>query len=183
MDGNCDGSVIVDMGAYETNLLGKPCDGLDANLCKEGVYECNGAELICTDLTGDDIEICDGLDNDCDGELPQDESDADNDGFMICENDCDDSDITVSPGAVEKCGTASCSDGKDNDCDGYADASDTDCGGWCPAAGQSSSIGTADNIRFFSFVIVFMVPILIIMSLFKIRLEKSTCRSKKTENR
>jgi len=56
-------------------------------------------------------EICDGKDNDCDGNLAPDEIDADADGFGICEGDCDDTDPAVHPGATE----ITC-DGKDNDC-------------------------------------------------------------------
>ncbi len=32
------------------------------------------------------LEICDGIDNDCDGTVPSDEEDADGDGYMICED-------------------------------------------------------------------------------------------------
>ncbi len=67
-------------------------------------------------------EICDGKDNDCDDVVPADEQDQDQDGYLICtndtqpESDCDDTDGEVFPGAPERC------DGKDNDCDGIADA-------------------------------------------------------------
>ena len=58
-------------------------------------------------------EICDGLDNDCDGNLPEEETDSDHDGFRICEGDCNDIDSTIHPGAQEICG-----DGIDQDCSG-----------------------------------------------------------------
>jgi hypothetical protein len=58
-------------------------------------------------------EVCDGLDNDCDGMLPADELDTDMDGLMECEGDCDDSDPGAFPGAEEIC-----DDGIDQDCDG-----------------------------------------------------------------
>ena len=32
-------------------------------------------------------KICDGLDNNCDGELSEEESDGDGDGFILCEID------------------------------------------------------------------------------------------------
>ncbi len=60
-------------------------------------------------------EVCDGLDNDCDGSLPGNETDADGDGAPVCAGDCDDGDDTVYPLAPELC------DQQDNDCDGQVD--------------------------------------------------------------
>ena len=68
-------------------------------------------------------EACDGLDNDCDEDLPADEEDGDGDGFMVCEEDCDDADESFFPGAPELC------DGLDNDCDGAVPADEEDVDG------------------------------------------------------
>ncbi len=73
-------------------------------------------------------EICDGLDNDCDGYLLYDEVDEDNDTFLACV-DCDDDANTTFPGAPELC------DGLDNDCDGLKGA---DVAGEVDADGDSS---------------------------------------------
>ena len=91
-------------------------------------------------------ELCDGVDNNCNGSVPNNEADDDADGAMICEGDCDDTDAdlnlddldadgvdtcagdcddddaTVFPGADELC-----DDGLDNDCDaGTPDTWDAD---------------------------------------------------------
>ena len=68
-------------------------------------------------------ELCDGLDGDCDGTVPDDELDGDSDGWVECATatgwtgvtgggDCDDAHAHVYPGASETC------DGLDGDCDG-----------------------------------------------------------------
>ncbi|MBU0731856.1 putative metal-binding motif-containing protein, partial [Patescibacteria group bacterium] len=45
-------------------------------------------------------ELCDGLDNDCDGAIPTDETDDDGDGDNECaDSDCNDADATIYLGA------------------------------------------------------------------------------------
>ncbi|MFC1886439.1 LamG-like jellyroll fold domain-containing protein [Thermodesulfobacteriota bacterium] len=46
-------------------------------------------------------ELCDGKDNDCDGEVPENELDSDNDAYSVCEGDCDDADASINPDADE----------------------------------------------------------------------------------
>lgn len=68
-------------------------------------------------------ELCDGVDNDCNGAVPADEADKDGDGFKVCEGDCDDTDPKVKPGGIEIC------DGKDNNCDGTLGSNEADADG------------------------------------------------------
>ncbi len=66
-------------------------------------------------------ELCDGIDNDCDGDTDGDDSDTDGDGdgHSFCGNvDCDDTDDDVHPGADEQC------NGIDDDCDDVVDEDD-----------------------------------------------------------
>jgi hypothetical protein len=66
-------------------------------------------------------ELCDGIDNDCDGAIPG-ETDADLDGMRACAGDCDDSNAAVYAGAPEV------NDGLDNQC------------------GQDAGFGSVDEI-------------------------------------
>jgi hypothetical protein len=58
-------------------------------------------------------ELCDGIDNDCEGGVPANEVDNDGDGIFGCDGDCNDGNGQVYPGATETCAT-----GFDDDCDG-----------------------------------------------------------------
>jgi hypothetical protein len=59
-DDDCDGATDEDLG------LGMPCDGADSDGCKEGMVVCDGAgATTCDDMTTDTLEICNGLDDDC----------------------------------------------------------------------------------------------------------------------
>ncbi|PSR13749.1 MAG: hypothetical protein DA408_02675 [Bacteroidetes bacterium] len=106
------------------------------------------AELVATTGDCDDqnpaisplgIEVCDGMDNNCDGQIDEDLplftyfADTDSDGFgdaavtadtcitfppagyVVNSFDCDDTNATIHPNAVEVC------DGIDNNCDGLID--------------------------------------------------------------
>src|SRR6185503_3767676 len=62
-DDDCDGSTD------EGFSLGVACDGADSDVCKEGAMVCapSGLASICDDTSGDDVELCNDMDDDCDG--------------------------------------------------------------------------------------------------------------------
>ena len=62
-------------------------------------------------------EVCDGVDNNCEGNIDEGYFDGDGDSWANCTGgDCDDSNPLSFPGAFEAC------DGEDNDCNGVDDA-------------------------------------------------------------
>jgi hypothetical protein len=64
-DNDCDGQVDEDFG-----LL---CDGSDGDLCNEGITICDPTSggVICSDSSSTNIELCNGIDDDCDGAVDE----------------------------------------------------------------------------------------------------------------
>jgi hypothetical protein len=109
LDDDCDGaSDDGNPGA------GASC-GLDAGQCVPGLTACESGALSCLGDVGPQPESCNGLDDDCDGEVPAAENDADQDGFASCAGDCDDASSLAHPGAVDMPGNLA-----DENCDGTA---------------------------------------------------------------
>jgi hypothetical protein len=118
VDNDCDG-VIDDLG---------PCDSGDADSCEDDLLICNGATPRCQD-DGDDtdeLEVCDGLDNDCDGDIGDDGVDDPRNG--ACDGDGDTDECRE---GTFQCidGSPSCNDATDSTSEGECNGDDDDCDG------------------------------------------------------
>lgn len=186
-DSDCDGYLVDDgdcndLNPYQSPGAAEDCsNGIDDNCNGQTDYDdtgdfdgdgfaaCSmGGDADCNDNNADihpgAIEICDGLDNDCNGECDE-LFDRDDDHVTSCGSvlqlgqcvavgdiDCNDNDPTVHPGHPEIC------DGLDNDCNDICDddpALDPDgdrytsCGSVLGECGLSAAYVDCDPTDFF----------------------------------
>ena len=137
--GSCTGEGVCTPYSTQSQSCGTDVgvcvSGTQTKTCLSNYYwgswgSCGGSYV------GPSTEVCDGLDNDCDGSTDEGVKstfyrDADGDGYgdaslttQACSaptgyvsdpNDCNDNNVNINPGATEVC------DGIDNDCDGSVD--------------------------------------------------------------
>ncbi|HZF50281.1 MAG TPA: MopE-related protein, partial [Polyangiaceae bacterium] len=131
IDNNCDGSVD------ENNPGGgAACSTGQPGVCGAGTVQCSTGALTCSQNVARSVEVCDNLDNDCDGSVDENNRtyyrDDDGDGYgdpaettTACSapagyvpngGDCNDGSAWINPGETD----AYC-DGIDDDCDGSSD--------------------------------------------------------------
>lgn len=143
LDNDCDDQIDEDCECSPGDQ--QPC-GTDQGECTAGVQECgdDGAWGPCEGQVTGVGEVCNGLDDDCDGDVDENVTstffaDLDGDGFgdpdntaqrcdpgggfIANDDDCDDTTADVNPDAEEACALT----GADRDCDGLSACADADC--------------------------------------------------------
>ncbi|TNF32387.1 MAG: hypothetical protein EP329_10385 [Deltaproteobacteria bacterium] len=127
-DDDCDGE--TDEGV----ATGTSCDIVNVYGTCPGTGFCVAGEVQCVGVAAE-AEVCDGRDQNCNGEADEGFPDLDDDGIADCvdpdddgdgtpdDQDCAPKDAAISKTAVERCGN-----GVDEDCDGLTDEEGaTDC--------------------------------------------------------
>lgn len=138
LDNNCNNQIDDNPSG-----TGAACDGQDADTCPEGAIVCQSGALVCNDVSANNVEVCNNVDDDCDGTI--DEGNPGGGGS------CGSSVGVCSPGTlVCQSGTLVCQggnsggpetcDGEDDDCNGVVDDNPAGTGVSCGAsdAGECS---------------------------------------------
>ena len=115
LDNNCDGSVALVENDDDGDLYVEcdiDIDGWDIENTIAGGLDCDDGDPTIFPLAP---ELCDGLDNDCNTQMPVEEQDVDNDGFVVCSietggwkgtntamlgDDCDDGNAIINPNTL-----------------------------------------------------------------------------------
>ncbi|MCS6798177.1 MAG: MopE-related protein [Myxococcota bacterium] len=149
LDDDCNGEVDDGCGCpsgSEGTCYTGPPGTAGVGRCRAGTYRCEGLEFgrwtECTGAVGPLPEVCNGEDDDCDGEVDERWAVGSNpcgwcSGTEVCDGEDNDCDGRVDEGVANRCGRCepepveTCN-GRDDDCDGMVDDGVVNACGRCP---------------------------------------------------
>jgi hypothetical protein len=140
LDNDCDG--LTDEGNPGG---GQACSTGLPGACAAGTTVCSGGAIVCVANQSPSAEVCDGVDNDCDGAVDE----GNPGGGVSCSTGqpgvCGPGTTVCSGGALScspnQSPSAETCDGLDNDCDGFVDDGNPGGGGAC-STGQLGACGS-----------------------------------------
>jgi Notch-like protein len=121
LDDDCDGQ--TDETPTDPSL-GQPC-GTDTGECSRGINLCTGGAIVCSAGVGPTAELCNGLDDDCNGVVDNNPIDAlgscgSDVGICVSGTEVCTNGHLVCSGATPPASSESCNN-QDDDCDGQTD--------------------------------------------------------------
>ncbi len=154
LDNDCDATIDEDLADCAcVNGESRAC-GSDTGTCTTGQQRCNDGVWSGCDGLQPETEVCDGLDNDCNGTT--------DDGVLnecgtcgaapmeICDGQDNDCDGTLDEDSLNQCGRCGpvpneVCNGADDDCDGHIDEGVTNACGACGEIGEETCNGLDDD--------------------------------------
>ena len=126
-DNDCNGT--VDDGIEPVPCYDGPAGTADVGICRSGQRICVNGQMadVCLSQVLPQDETCNGLDDDCDGQVDEGPYPDDPHNCGACGNRCLASDQCKN-GACIPSSEANCENGLDEDQDGLIDCADPDCG-------------------------------------------------------
>jgi len=128
VDDNCDGSI--------DNITPVACQTGQPGICAAGTTACVSGALVCNRNVQPSAEVCNGVDDNCDGTVDNVTSTACTvpgqvgpcaNGRTACQAGTQICQQTIEPASEAPPGSAVCADSVDNDCDGAIDLADPEC--------------------------------------------------------